>query len=1538
MANESYVASADDYGSSYEGSSEYDRNMQRSTRVLSRFNSEQKKSIVQTIRQTSVIIAASSAINNVLYKTVHTVSSMVKAFTLKPMMDGLREYTSQIEKFRSIMQNTTQFYDGDTVGQIEDITNALDRLNDYADLTIYKFSDMVDAIQGFSVAGLNIDDATTVAEGLASLTAAMGGDQYTYQSVAGMFNQAIQRGHMIFYQWRSISQFAKVGGMQTKQLLVNAAKVLGTDYPEFDDSLYEADGVTLKTEPSDESFEASLQDEWLTTAVMVEAMKVLAGEYNVINEVTGEMDEAATKLKLAEMGYTDTVIELAMNAKKMAQEVRSAGQMMDAVFEAFGTGWAKVFRSIFGNTEEATALWTGLMNTITDDIGVLTKSIEEQADKFVELGGRDKISKIFENLWGIIRRIGKAFGKLVPENIGEVFYNIADAIEQVTSVLAGTATGTFTPLQAGTQAFVNLLGSLVNIFWKVVGVVKKFWDAMAPIRTGLWTMVSKLGPQIEQLILNIIDWVDKLVTALADSGLFDAIGNIFTGVSDAADKGLAGGIGGFLKGILEAIANVFGGVDLGGIFGAMADVGENLTGMFTGEDQGDSALSFVGSMLKIILALKLLTPAFKSVAGIAKSFNGVTAGFTTIIGSVIAVVIALEAFNQIDSSTITGLFWKAILISIELKMLAKGIKAIVASAKETYKLIPIFVVIGIVVAAVIGGIVALTKIVVDVDAVIKFLNSISAFLKSIAWIIGTFALLLFALSARAVVVNKNGKKAAKETKNALDTIGEILKNGVNFNGKLKLNTSFQLGDATTKRILALSAMIASIGWAVMMIGDEIKSLGLGGYDLKKGGWTVVGIAIGLTAIVAGLMILSKVMNIGTVQTVSKNITGSSLGSLTKGGGRLNEKTTTTNTSGSKNPMWSIAATLLAIGASVYLIAEAIQKIGSMDKGLGKGVGVVASIVGILAGLIVGVGFLTKYKVLPDTKALTKIGIFLAEVMGAVVQMALIVAGLGALAHYDAEALWIGYGVMAAIVGILAGVMVGLTVLSRWMDKAAKWSNITMILLGFLEIAGAALLVAGGIALLSIFDTSKIIESAGVILATLLLMGLMMYGASQLTDSPKGYNKKSLLTAMGIVAEIAIVIAIVAVSISRLANMDTDQMWTAFGVISLVIFVTALILSALTVLAGTGIGTAGIGLAVLGLLAIASAIWIIADAFEKFSNSGLTAATAVEKLVIAISMFLGCMDDIMELDIGDFADKLEKITSVLTQKVPELVSAVSQLGTITGGLILAGGDVNIGAGQVAVSSAGAAQITEGQTQSATAATEEKSTAKKVGEFFFGEGNTTSLGGVISGLLENVVRGAIGGAGVGAISGLIDVGWDVYDNAKTRNITSEQIDFRDDVWEEAEEYYWETGDRSKIDAYYEMYGTMSDGDTAIVDSLGGISQTIDEIKALVGGEIDVSSMVSQSGYGDAIEQYTTDIDKKSKDLLEDTMESIRDTLLGTEGILEEDDPAYQSKVAEYQYEIKKALDDLNKNGLSLSLDDGTITNLTDVILGDLIVKSD
>lgn len=84
-----------------------------------------------------------------------------------PMVDGFKEYELQMRSLQTISAN-------DTHASMEEIEANLNELNEYADKTIYNFSQMTQNIGRFTAAGIEVGPATQAIKGFANAAALAG--------------------------------------------------------------------------------------------------------------------------------------------------------------------------------------------------------------------------------------------------------------------------------------------------------------------------------------------------------------------------------------------------------------------------------------------------------------------------------------------------------------------------------------------------------------------------------------------------------------------------------------------------------------------------------------------------------------------------------------------------------------------------------------------------------------------------------------------------------------------------------------------------------------------------------------------------------------------------------------------------------------------------------------------------------------------------------------------------------------------------------------------------------------------------------------------------------------------------------------------------------------------------------------------------------------------------------------------------------------------------------------------------------------------
>ena len=96
-------------------------------------------------------VMAVTALANITNSAVNAGKRIISALTIEPVRSGFEEYETQINAIQTILANTES--KGNT---LQDVNQALDELNHYADLTIYNFTEMTRNIGTFTAAGVAV--------------------------------------------------------------------------------------------------------------------------------------------------------------------------------------------------------------------------------------------------------------------------------------------------------------------------------------------------------------------------------------------------------------------------------------------------------------------------------------------------------------------------------------------------------------------------------------------------------------------------------------------------------------------------------------------------------------------------------------------------------------------------------------------------------------------------------------------------------------------------------------------------------------------------------------------------------------------------------------------------------------------------------------------------------------------------------------------------------------------------------------------------------------------------------------------------------------------------------------------------------------------------------------------------------------------------------------------------------------------------------------------------------------------------------------
>ena len=460
--------------------------------------------------------------------------SMLQSF-IQPAIDGFHEYETQINAVQTILANTSQ--NGTTLDQVN---AALDELNNYADKTIYNFTEMTNSIGTFTVAGIGLEDATNAVKGFSNMAALSGANATQAAGATYQLAQAMSAGKVQLQDWMSL-EHAGIGGKQFQDALIETSRIMETG----------ADAAIAKYG----SFRQSLQSGWLTSEVMLQTLKVM----------TNDLSEA----QIMEMGYSEEqaakLKQLAQSASDSATQIRTFSQMIGTWQEALGSGWAETWRILIGDFNQAQQLFTAVGNWVGGVINSMSQARNDFLKGFVALGGREEILRSLLNIfWAVVKvlgQVGTAFRRVFlnasPEGLYKIVKAFADFTEKllITNNFAEKLEWTFTGLFSIFHIFATILGEVAQVIFTVAShIIQALFPAFTGINSGVfqitkvlgkaiywfdqWFTKLDIGGKILKLLLPPIDLVGKAIKWVSDK-IHDFIMWIdFTGKVKGAGEGL----------------------------------------------------------------------------------------------------------------------------------------------------------------------------------------------------------------------------------------------------------------------------------------------------------------------------------------------------------------------------------------------------------------------------------------------------------------------------------------------------------------------------------------------------------------------------------------------------------------------------------------------------------------------------------------------------------------------------------------------------------------------------------------------------------------------------------------------------------------------------------------------------------------------------------------------------------------------------------------------------------------------------------------
>lgn len=741
---------------------------------------------------------ATGALMKIGSQAVVAGQQLIRSLSLDQVTAGFQEYELKINSIKTMLAS------GRTAEGLPvtlDMVNAkLNELNEYADKTIYSFSDMTSNIGKFTNAGVDLDLAVASIQGISNAAALAGANSWDASRAMYNFAQALSAGYVKLIDWKSIEN-ANMATVDFKQALMDAAVAAGT-LEDAGDGMYKVlTGNMSELIAPTKFFNESLQEQWMTTEVLTSTLSM----------------------------YADETTEIGAKATEAATKVRTFSQLMDTVKEALGSGWAMTFEHLFGDFDEATQLWSGISDAVNDFIQVSSDNRNELIKGWKEMRGRDMLINAlgiaWKNLSSILNAVKDAFAAIFPPLEKLDLYNLTmgfrrlvkqltpseEALEAITKIFKGL----FSALQLGWRAISGVIKGLISGIKAVFNMIPKgdgdgvlgFFSRLGDWFTNLNESAKKAGTfvAVAKAIADAIVWlatkIGEGIKAIKDSKFFtETLTNMFQTIKDWVNnipgfdkltgffERLGEKIGG-MKGIntegLDKIHNklkaffTYVGDKLGPVWDFIKDVFDKIKTFFaeTWETEGLNGFLKIAGAFAVGGAGYGILDFFKSLAGVGDGVSDIVDGF---------------------SGTLDGL--RGTLEAYQSKINAEKIKTI----------------------AIAIGILAVSLLILTLLPSDKLLNASLAITA------------LFAnLGAAMVTLDKSGGGGKKAAANMLLMSAAIL----------VLSTALkQLKDIDPNSMLALTLVIAELVAASRLMGS-------GGGDMFKA-------AAGLDAFATGILILA----------------------------------------------------------------------------------------------------------------------------------------------------------------------------------------------------------------------------------------------------------------------------------------------------------------------------------------------------------------------------------------------------------------------------------------------------------------------------------------------------------------------------------------------------------------------------------------------------------------------------------------------------------------------------------------------------------
>lgn len=1022
------------------------------------------------VRFSALEVMAITALQNITNSALAAGKNLVSAFIIDPIKTGFEEYETQINAVQTILANTSS--KGTTLDQVN---NALDELNHYADMTIYNFTEMTRNIGTFTAAGVDLDTSVAAIKGIANLAAVSGSNSQQASTAMYQLSQALAAGTVKLQDWNSVVN-AGMGGQVFQDALKETAKVHGIAIDEM-----------IKDEGS---FRETLSKGWLTSDILTETLA----------KFTGDLNED----QLRTMGYTDdqikSIMEMGKTANDAATKVKTFTQLFDTLKEAAQSGWTQSWEIIVGDFEEAKELLTEVSDTFSAVINASADARNKMLQDWKDLGGRtmmiEAVKNVFEGLVSVAKPVREAFNEIFPPMTGKQLAEITERIRDLTAKfkMGEESSKNLKNTFKGVFAVLDIVG---QAFKAVAGGVGELIGLFLPAGNGVLSLTGSFG----EYLVKLDETVKKTdVFGKAVSTVVDIVKIAITFVKTAGEK-----VKEFGKTAGEKFD--FPGFELFHSFlervhDRMAQIGDGAGKMKSGVIVAFEMMGEALEKCKFLKVMEALWTAVKVIAG------GIADAVGTMMGTLAEKLGNADFSGVLDILNSIAVGGIAVSISKFLKVL-KGVTGILDGVRGCFEAYQTnlkagtLLKIGAAIALLAGSIVAISLI--DRDKLSASLGAITvlfanllgamAIFNKISSDTGKVSKACTAMIAMSVAVSILAGALKKVSD--LDW-GELARGLIGIAGLTTIVVASSKAMASgQKQVMKGATSLIIFGAAIKILASACKDLSKLQWDELGRGLTGVGVLFGEIAVflrvakfngkmistATGIVILAAAMKV--LASACKDFGQMEWSEIGKGlagiGGLLAELAVFTNLAGNAKHVMSTGVALTAIGAAMKIFASAVKDFAQLQwDELGRGL---TAMGGALAEVAIAVNLMPKNMI--------GIGTGLVIVGGALEIIANCMSKFGGMQWEE-----IGRG-LTVMGGALAELAISLNFMKGTLGGSAALlvaSAALAVLAPVLSILGALSWEAIAKGLISIAGAFTIIGVAGAVLTPLVPTILALSGA------------------------------------------------------------------------------------------------------------------------------------------------------------------------------------------------------------------------------------------------------------------------------------------------------------------------------------------------------------------------------------------------------------------------------------------------------------